>query len=508
MRRFLISLLFGVGYLAVCSVHGQDYQLYFSHTEKIFGLEYYRGLKVDSVHLSGNDSIFYLTRTLQTANPFIPSGSCFSPTEYGWAGDRVRINPSTGYHWIYTMYGDSIEIRSLAEVDETWNALQISPTEFLEAKVLSIEEMEFLGIVDTVKTIGFTGRNDQGQSFPYVNTQNLPIRISKHYGLINTWNFTRFPFGYEPIYNPIIYQTPRLFPIRGMSSPELGIQNLRREEIYDFQPGDVLHVVSGSLEEGVIEVREILSREGTNENPTYQVALARIGYLNDYANPANYQWSEADTLWTDMGLALAWEYYGQVDIDRLPHESTQDTARDGYTFNNMYMDEFGHRSKVSAQEVVLLTDEEQDGCWEETFYFSICNPIPFFEFREGLGGPYMECVGDDNGLDYFTRLVYYEKGDSIWGEPITWEPFLSTRDIKRNFRVYPNPTSGELFIDLPHAFDRLEVMDYSGRVLSEKKFSAVSQMKLDLSFLNKGIYLIRFWKGNKPVYNSKIILRT
>ncbi len=72
--------------------------------------------------------------------------------------------------------------------------------------------------------------------------------------------------------------------------------------------------------------------------------------------------------------------------------------------------------------------------------------------------------------------------------------------------IYPNPTSGEFFIDLGNegqAMD-IQVMNSTGQlVLSDKSSSG----QLDLSQLNDGVYFVRINTGNKSVVKRVVIER-
>jgi hypothetical protein len=69
--------------------------------------------------------------------------------------------------------------------------------------------------------------------------------------------------------------------------------------------------------------------------------------------------------------------------------------------------------------------------------------------------------------------------------------------MNNSVSIYPNPTKGELNIDLHDAkgLSTVEVMDLSGRTI--KSIDADRSFNLDLSSFDNGIYLIRVSNGNK-----------
>jgi hypothetical protein len=77
-----------------------------------------------------------------------------------------------------------------------------------------------------------------------------------------------------------------------------------------------------------------------------------------------------------------------------------------------------------------------------------------------------------------------------------------------NLRVFPNPTSGEFFVemDLPEAMEiSLEAIDPLGRRVAgspENGFyqSGKQKLHLDASQWPSGVYLLRFQLGNASFY--------
>ncbi|NUQ22338.1 MAG: thrombospondin type 3 repeat-containing protein [Saprospiraceae bacterium] len=79
-----------------------------------------------------------------------------------------------------------------------------------------------------------------------------------------------------------------------------------------------------------------------------------------------------------------------------------------------------------------------------------------------------------------------------------------------DFSVFPNPTTGELNLDLTQYFNRavrIEVYSMEGRLLEFTEVEEVqtSQERLDLSGLNNGIYLIRVKSEGLPDVTKRIV---
>jgi hypothetical protein len=68
--------------------------------------------------------------------------------------------------------------------------------------------------------------------------------------------------------------------------------------------------------------------------------------------------------------------------------------------------------------------------------------------------------------------------------------------------VYPNPTSSILNLDGLHASDKIQLLDLQGKLIQ----SAIQQSKsLDISTLEKGVYLLRVTREGKHIQTVKIV---
>jgi len=70
-------------------------------------------------------------------------------------------------------------------------------------------------------------------------------------------------------------------------------------------------------------------------------------------------------------------------------------------------------------------------------------------------------------------------------------------------RIYPNPTSGRLNLELGIAVEELKVMDITGKVIINKAFPEMNET-IDLSEHNNGIYLIQLRSGDNVSFQKVI----
>ncbi|WP_422361781.1 Vps62-related protein [Reichenbachiella sp.] len=113
---------------------------------------------------------------------------------------------------------------------------------------------------------------------------------------------------------------------------------------------------------------------------------------------------------------------------------------------------------------------------------------------------------DNSCTDPFLRTQEEQMSDSV---SVTTEP---NPILLTNYQLFPNPTTGQVQIGLvsnrePLTNIRTEVMDYSGRMVDSFSFDRLESpyLDLDLSSQEKGLYLIRVYQADVPVFESKIL---
>jgi endoglucanase len=110
-----------------------------------------------------------------------------------------------------------------------------------------------------------------------------------------------------------------------------------------------------------------------------------------------------------------------------------------------------------------------------------------------------------------TNTLYipiYENGVKIYGN----EPPrpLSNTDydlaIQNSIKVLPNPTSGNIKIDLPESVDikNINISDISGRLLTSQNVLSAKTISMDISNLPLGLYIMTF-KSEDKVWTKKIV---
>ncbi|HYG39617.1 MAG TPA: T9SS type A sorting domain-containing protein, partial [Cytophagales bacterium] len=80
-----------------------------------------------------------------------------------------------------------------------------------------------------------------------------------------------------------------------------------------------------------------------------------------------------------------------------------------------------------------------------------------------------------------------------------------SEDIEKEaIDVYPNPTTGKIYI--PSGFDRVEVLDFTGKPLQKIESGSSQESELIITNLPPGFYLLRI-EQRKKLFIKKIILK-
>jgi len=117
-------------------------------------------------------------------------------------------------------------------------------------------------------------------------------------------------------------------------------------------------------------------------------------------------------------------------------------------------------------------------------------------FYHDTGHVEVKCkVTTDKGCNitkYADSLVFI-KGDSIKVETSADAPFGDTRAVDNYLQIFPNPSTGifNIYVFLPEGLTEIGIKDMFGRDVLKKQVIGLTNMSLDLSGFDAGMYLLQ-----------------
>lgn len=484
MRTSITIFLTAAFTVMAMAINAQNYQSIRSDRLSIYktlvssyGLYDVRAVRIDSIEVNGADSILHLFHSIRKIDY-----QCYDIQSPPWFGKSVIIKPD-GTNLFLNRNNDTIIIKTQgAWVGYQWTCFTESNGNWVKAVIESIEEESFLSVTDTVKTIRFIYFDSNNQPI-YSGVHDKSIKISKNYGLVQAMPFYVFPninyydhFDSEPIIE---------YELAGIDN-EIGQSNITYYDFYNYDVGDEFHIYNlstrslppPSYEYRRKEIRTIVDRINyKNDSIIYKISRCGYYFKKDQADTTLYL-TYQDTI--TQKIILNNEFF-----DKLPQEkyllNSQNCAK-YLLMQNGYVNRFVKIVQAIASDVCIYTNN----CYTQTIFdgCEISN-----RFIEGLGGPYYSCW-------YMTtvkknELVYYKKGDEIWGEPYYCDVLLGTQDLPHTahdvIEVYPNPAKNFITVKLKEYPVEIIITDLAGRLQKHKMLNAEDQ-QIDISSLPKGFY--------------------
>jgi hypothetical protein len=151
-----------------------------------------------------------------------------------------------------------------------------------------------------------------------------------------------------------------------------------------------------------------------------------------------------------------------------------------------------------SDNIFLGTQTDLEGTYHLTNIpdgeYVVLASVPGFEM---IGGYNLKL--EDGSRNYQNKNFVAYRGDQV---------ITGKRDLaKFNVDVYPNPTSGLLWIKTDNQFEQLKVrvLTIGGKVVTTQTFDKYSDLKIDIGHLPKAEYLIEIRKDDR-LRNVKIIV--
>lgn len=369
-----------------------------------------------------------------------------------------------------------LELQTDAPLGTQWLAAITADSVF--AQVTAVESTEFLGLTDSVKTIEFYSRNQQGDLTPLYDS--APIRISKNYGLVNT------------VFLHWLGSDIGGIELVGMSEPEVGIQNPDRAGIFNLSIGDKFHWYTinteifpeGGFEHTYTEEQATLTDQYWTTGNEERIYVFSKDVKTYFVGPE----SSTDTLFetgVEEIVTINWEQHAWLDEQP---GTLIDAESQVVLLRNPSLCDLP--AKQLGNELFLL-DEECIG--------PAIDLGPGDYFYEGLAGPFYANIYI---LGFQYRVLEYAQLQNDFGCGTPYDFVVSTDGPEDEIplQVWPNPAKETLNLSGPlegGVFD-YQIMNSSGQTLSQA--SAIQfPISIDLVGLPAGVYWVLITSTNGQV---------
>ena len=465
-------------------------------------------IKVDSVTVEDTDTTYHLYKTwdYQSATGY-GSGEdeCVLPNGPSWIGPKT-IKKSDDRYLLFNYLNDTLTLWPNAEVGTSWVFHTFSNDDYLWATVDSVKSAEVYGVTSLLKYISFKRTNQQGDPHPsYPN--DLEVIISDSLGFV-----TLFPFRnlFDQHSKPYLWGSYDIsfgnYSLIGLTNPSVGKNAISNVSIYNFEIGDEFHYSSSSSEalgteyysyENTKQISIVTDKELSNNNDSiyYTWNNLKLKEVGGYANPEPAITYSEYASSTKFRIADTLYYFPeQAYVNEAEHRHYAQ-----HTHSN------GRMRIIPELQPHIELEEDNSPCWRIIWAVKHSG-YQSHGYGEGLG-----YLGQQFESDYSSSssgLVYYKKGDEVWGNPLN---ITSAQSIRSNsFTVFPNPVKRGNTISIEPISNRaytIRLVNYLGVVQYSWEGLQGTQIIPIPTNIQSGLYILQFRENEGAYYSKKLIVQ-
>jgi hypothetical protein len=408
-------------------------------------------IRIDSVRQYGDSSFFYNYYMLR---PSLNSSSEWTNKGNSWTGSKTIQLPADKWMF-FNGNNDTIYIDCGAGLNDNWRFCTLADGSYYTATVADFCEEIFIGITDSVKTLSIQKFDSTGQPIASP-ANNMEIAISKNFGMVKLINFDAFefvhPYPYFGEFNDIA--TLQQFFIAGMTSPQVGWQNITAYEVYGSNyPGDEIHYSYGSQDylsynnEGMLAMLKFIARNEFNNGDSISYIIDRCYYYRRYETGNTTRYYVHDTIARGFNLATS-----ALNI----------LSMEPYCSGNMLETYLKYHNNVSNCQLMLYECSENS-------QFIIFDGSVWIEYIPFLWD--FTYTGQGLTATCESSVTYYRINGNEWGNPYSCDSLhalgINISKTENRINIYPNPVSDVLIIEGAGNIKNisLEISDVTGRTI-------------------------------------------
>lgn len=503
------SILFLTGIFSFLFTLAQDYQCIRDGAEFYFtDSVLFHAIRIDSVVAESENLVYYNYSTMI----WDYSIGCYSRFGPSWIGKKVTVKPD-GKNIFYNRLDSTITIETLKNVGEAWTCYNFSNGNYIQAAIAEIQEMEFLTLTDSIKTITFQAYASNGTPVTHAINDKY-LLLSKNYGLIRTINFKLFPeFSLNGLF---YYETCSEFILYGISDPPVGKQNLNALKVFDFNEGDEIDTYrefqSPNSDYWNLERYRsyILEKEYSFNLDTVFYVVHKCGYTIQFIpfQGAVYTYLN-DTLFSNHVFTYD-STMNYLPDEVIVYEEQPDYWHYSVITSNFYetsnrqmkTEWLGFYSQYPHDCIYVIDSKTGKDFGSERLYYI-----------ERLGS-YFYTAWVWYGLEW-SEPVYFSQGSETWGCPwaFTCESLpVNTEEFEvseKEVTISPNPMHNwtKITIENNEAKEyQLQLFNSMGILVRDFRFQS-NELVIEKEDLTEGIYFFMINDRNQIITESKLIIR-
>lgn len=431
--------------------------------------------RIDSVSLSGSDSIFYNFFTHDN------NGVCIDTLAPSWIGRKILVENS-GRNVFFNYFNDSVVIKTNAPLGSSWHLYDFASGDYFQATV-TYSGLQLIGAAsDSIKEISIVRKNSSGVIVSNV-FNGKKITISQNNGIIGLFNMKYFPQVFLLPADTLNY----------IYNPNLHL--LTRGEVYNYTIGDeIAYQQSCNGAPGCITLRTVLDKWYSTTSDTVFYKLQYVTQCTTIVPPPPNPYGLAYSTTIDTQTVF-YTNLSDLLITKMPGEYSLIpfgifAAVDYYNFDNS---ECGYETytTVSSQYYFDVT------CYVVAFEPHVISNL----YISGFGGPFLQQNNDLGGPSFCSgNILYMNKvGGAVCGTAPLFVGIAEIASNKNNVELFPNPNEGVFTLNFnnPNSFadNRLiQIYTIDGRLIKNIVFdtnSGINHFNIAVPELSDGLYFLK-----------------
>ena len=441
-----------------------DYTSYFQVYNGLYGI------RIDSIEFHDDYSRYYNYPTQQRYE--YAEGEYYTDPSASWIGMYVDVF-GNGDNIFYDQDYIPFTIKTKANIGDSWVASEHSWGS-INAAIISTEYNEiFPDIFDSIKWVQLT-----------YNNQQLDLRLSKNYGLID------FPSFYRFYLHSLI---PSLVGIEN-DAELIGTNFFMNEIMNSLEIGDEVHYRNTAYF-GSFFKRKVVDKILSDKKVTY--IYEGCGQINQ-TQPIDTSYY---TFWYDTVA---------FPVNIMPKEIIFDTAVFGSEFymgigNKVYdftcTDVDGFRFSCYVKDDEFEVDSR---VFWQTMAYDHFSSNSVNVFAKGIGnyrGPESDSDTDSDVIDY-----YYNIDGLSCGIPYEINCNTGLNELHNSkFSISPNPNNGVFNIHSSPKIEEVKVYNINGQIVWQA--NEFNETQIDLSNLSEGLYLLELKTEKQELIHQKVVIK-